>query len=61
METKGPFGKVEEKNNSIKNFCWPLDGKENEECIQNYEDVFEGGTAKQSEMKAGAGLKGPSG
>ena len=41
MEVKEPLRKEPGKNNPIKNFCWPLSGKEKEECIQGYEDVFE--------------------
>lgn len=41
MEVKDPLGKEPRKNNPIKNFCWPLSGKEKEECIQGYEGVFE--------------------
>ncbi len=41
MEVKNPVGKEPGKNNPIKNFCWPLSGKEKEECIQSYEDIFE--------------------
>ena len=41
MEIKDAVGKKPEKNNPIRNFCWPLSGKEKKECIQSYEDVFE--------------------
>jgi len=41
MESKDPGGKEPAKNSPIKNFCWPLKGKEKEECIQSYEDIFE--------------------
>ncbi len=29
------------KDNPIRNFCWPLRGKDREECIQGYEGAFE--------------------
>ena len=41
MEVKETIQKEPGKNNPIKNFCWPLKGKEKEECVQSYEDVFE--------------------
>jgi hypothetical protein len=41
MEPKDPGGKESGKNNPIENFCWPLSGKEKEECIQSYQDLFE--------------------
>ncbi len=41
MEAKGPKTKEPGENNPIKNFCWPLSGREEEECIRNYEDVFD--------------------
>lgn len=31
MEVKDPVGKESGKNNPIKNFCWPLSGKEKEQ------------------------------
>ena len=41
MEIRDSDGKELGKKNPIRNFCWPLSGKEKEECIQGYEDVFE--------------------
>ncbi len=41
METRDPERKGSGGNNPIKNFCWPLSGREEEECIRNYEDVFD--------------------
>jgi hypothetical protein len=40
METKDAFKEDGGKKNPIKNFCWPFSGKEGEECVRNYEDVF---------------------
>ncbi|MGE5254437.1 MAG: hypothetical protein ACM3N7_10765, partial [Planctomycetaceae bacterium] len=40
MGAKDP-GKESKKDNPIANFCWPLSGKEKEECIQSYEDAPE--------------------
>ena len=53
MEVKDPLGKEEGKYIPIKNFCWPLSGQEQEECIQNYEGVFgeEDGEKEQDEAE----------
>jgi hypothetical protein len=54
MEVKNPLGKEPGKSNPIKNFCWPLNGKEKEECIQSYEDLFEEeDKEKEQEAKIG--------
>jgi len=52
MEAKESRGKEEGKNNPIKNFCWPLSGKEQEDCIRNYEGLFseEGGEKGREEI-----------
>lgn len=54
MEAKAPE-KESGKNNPIKNFCWPLSGKEKEECIQSYEDVFEEEHSEEEQGEAEAG------
>ena len=55
METKGTVEKEPGKNNPIKNFCWPLKGKEKEECVQSYEDVFEEEDLKEGPEEAEPG------
>jgi hypothetical protein len=55
METKDPGGKDPGKNNPIKNFCWPLSGKEKEECIQSYQDLFEEEHSEKEPGEAEAG------
>jgi len=55
MKIKDPLGKEPGKDNPIRNFCWPLSGKEKEDCIQNYEGMFEeeGSEKKQDETEIG--------
>lgn len=55
MEAKETIRKEPRKNNPIKNFCWPLKGKEKEECVQGYEDVFEEDDRKKEKDEPGAG------
>lgn len=57
MEAKD-LGKESGKNNSIKNFCWPLSGNEKEECIQSYEDVFEEEHSEEEQGEAEDGKGG---
>ncbi len=42
-------------NNPIKNFCWPLKGKDQEKCVQGYEDVFE----EEEDLEQGPEETGP--
>ena len=57
MEPKDPGGKESGKNNPIENFCWPLSGKEKEECIQSYQDLFGEEHSEKEQGEAEAGLR----